>query len=152
MLFVGKNPIIFASPLPQKRGVCVVMMMKMMMIPLRGKIATSPLKEFIPGTLSAPPPPHTPHPTLPWISQFPLVTPLPFNRHSDISFCEVQMWLVHFCKKKRWCFNVGFTVLLGYQKYKHTRMNTHTHSPVNSGFKRKWDFTKQKNQLKSLDR
>lgn len=100
MLFVGKNPIIFASPLPQKRGVCVVMMMKMMMIPLRGKIATSPLKEFIPGTLSAPPPPHTPRPTLPWISQFPLVTPLPFNRHSDISFCEVQMWLVHFCKKK----------------------------------------------------
>lgn len=61
----------------------MAMMMKMMMIPLGGKIATSGLKEFILCTSAAP---------LPFLDYLiPVCYPLSFNRNSDITFGEVRI-------------------------------------------------------------
>lgn len=59
-------------------------MMKMMMIPLKAKIATSRLKQSILCTSTAPPPfPSTYYPIL-------VCVLLPFNRNCDISFGECK--------------------------------------------------------------
>lgn len=69
-------------------------MMKMVMIPLRGKIATSCLKEFI---LCRHNPPHS----LFWISQSLYATLCLLAETGDFSFGGVQIWLSGLQKKKK---------------------------------------------------